>query len=168
MGGRGLLRPLEGAWFEGVLQPSPGEHVFVPVHTISLIQQREDRELRLYAYMPEHGFRPLGGIYAVAESLESERKPQARRLRIQDFVIAQELRGRGIGSEMLTLFLRLARAEGFEYISGELSSQDAIGGSVAHLMRFYERHGFTVVPAIAAGSILATMRLELLSGSTPP
>ena len=167
MDGTGALWPLEGAWFEDVLTPGPGESVFVPIHAISLIQHHELREVRLYAYVREHGFRPLGGIYAVAEDLESDTKPQARRLRIQDFVIARELRGRGIGSQMLTLFLRLARAEGFEYVSGELSSQDAIGGSVAHLMRFYERHGFKVVPAVGAGSILATMRFEVPAADDP-
>jgi GNAT superfamily N-acetyltransferase len=164
---RGPLGPFEGAWFEDVLRPGPRESVFVPIHAISLIQDHELREVRLYAYVPEHGFRPLGGIYAVAERLESDTKPQARRLRIQDFVIARELRGRGIGSQMLTLFLRLARAEGFEYISGELSSQDAIDGSVAHLMHFYQRHGFKVVPAIGAGGILATMRFEIQAVEDP-
>ena len=156
----GPLWPLEGAWFENVLRPGPRESVFVPI-PLSLIQDHDLREVRLYAYVPKHGFRSLGGIYAVAERLESDTSPRARRLRIQDFVIARELRGRGIGSQMLTLFLRMAEAEGCEYISGELSSQDAIEGSVAHLVRFYERHGFKISPVPRPGAILATIRRDM-------
>jgi hypothetical protein len=63
---------------------------------------------------------------------------------------------------MLTLFLRMAEAEGFEYVLGELSSQDAIEGSVAHLVRFYERHGFKISPVSRPGAILATIRLDIL------
>jgi GNAT superfamily N-acetyltransferase len=151
---------LEDDWFEDILRPGPGEQVFVPIHTLTFIQDHELREVRLYAYVPKQGFRPLGGIYAVEEELESNAGAEARGLRIQDFVVAPEVRGRGIGSQMLTLFLRLARAEGYRYVSGELSSQDAVDGSIAHLIHFYRRHGFHVLFAPGAGGVLGIIRFE--------
>jgi len=145
-----------------------GEHetVLIPPHFFTSIQIHQLRELRLYAYLPEQGFRPLGRLYSVAETLGLSSKQQAWRLRIQDFFIEKELRGRGIGSQMLTLFLRMAEAEGCEYVSGELSSQDAIDGSVAHLVRFCERHGFKISPVLRPGAILATIRLDILKPTT--
>src|SRR5437660_2554716 len=105
----GSRRPcaLETAWIQYVLTLDPRESVVVPIHAISSVQIHELRELRLYAYLPEQGFRPLGRLYSVAETLGLRSKWQAWRLRIQDFVIEEELRGRGIGSQMLTLFLRM-------------------------------------------------------------
>jgi len=158
---------LEKAWIEYVLMLDRQENVVVPIHAISSVQIHQHRELRLYAYLPEQGFRPLGRLYSVAETLGLRSKRNAWRLRIQDFVIEKELRGRGIGSQMLTLFLRMAEAEGFEYISGELSSKDAIDGSVAHLVRFYERHGFKISPVPRPGAILATIRLDILKPMPP-
>jgi ribosomal protein S18 acetylase RimI-like enzyme len=158
----GSRRPcaLETAWIQYVLTLDPRETVVVPIHAISSVQIHQLRELRLHAYLPEEGFRPLGRLYSVAETVKMSSKRQAWRLRIQDFIIEKKLRGRGIGSQMLTLFLRMAGAEGFEYVVGELSSQDAIDGSVAHLVRFYERHGFKISPVSRPGAILATIRLD--------
>ena len=158
----GTRRPcaLEKAWIEWVLTLDGQENVVVPIHAISSVQIHQFRELRLYAYLPEQGFRPLGSLYSVAETLGLCGKRQAWRLRIQDFVIEKELRGRGIGSQMLTLFLRMAEAEGCEYVCGELSRQDAIDGSVAHLIRFYERHGFKISMVSRPEAILATIRRD--------
>jgi len=158
----GSRRPgaLETAWSGYVSTLDPEESVVLPIHAISSVQIHQLRELRLHAYLPEQGFRLLGWLYSVAETLGLRSKQQAWRLRIQDFVIEKELRGRGIGSQMLTLLLRMAEAEGFEYVVGELSSQDAIDGSVAHLVRFYERHGFKISPVSRPGAILATIRLD--------
>ena len=159
----GSRRPgaLEKAWTEYVSTLDRRESVVVPIHAISSVQIHQLRELRLHAYLPEEGFRPLGRLYSVAETVKMSSKRQAWRLRIQDFIIEKKLRGRGIGSQMLTLFLRMAEAEGCEYISGELSSQDAIEGSVAHLVRFYERHGFKISPVPRPGAILATIRRDM-------
>jgi ribosomal protein S18 acetylase RimI-like enzyme len=153
---------LETAWSGYVSTLDPQENVVVPIHAISSVQIHQLRELRLHAYLPERGFRPLGGLYSVAETLGLSSKRQAWQLRIQDFVIEKELRGRGIGTQMLRLFLRMAEEEGFDYVSGELSSQDAIDGSVAHLIRFYERHGFKISPVRRPGGILASIRRDIL------
>ena len=161
----GRLRPLEAGWVERVWKLDPQETLLVPIRALTLIQIHDLRELRLYAYVPEHGYKPLGALYFIGEKQELSRKRQARYLRIQDFFIEKELRGRGLGSQMLTLFLRLALAEGFRYISGELSRQDAIDGSVAHLIRFYERHGFEISPVSRRDVILATIRLEILAAA---
>lgn len=160
-GGRGP-GALETAWSGYVSTLDPQENVVVPIHAISSVQIHQLRELRLHAYLPERGFRPLGGLYSVAEPLGLSGEGRAWQLRIQDFVIEKELRGRGIGSQMLRLFLRMAEAEGFDYVSGELSTQDAIDGSVAHLVRFYQRHGFKVSPVPGPGAILASIRREIL------
>ena len=162
----GSRRPgaLEKAWIEYLLTLDPEESVVVPIHAISSLQIHELRELRLYAYVPERGFRPLGRLYSVKETLGFRRK--AWRLRIQDFFIEEELRGRGIGSQMLKLFLRMAEAEGCDHVWGEISSEDAIDGSVAHLVRFYERHGFKTSWAPRPGAILATIRLDILKPTT--
>jgi len=164
-GSRGL-GALETAWSGYVSTLDPQENVVVPIHAISSVQIHQLRELRLHAYLPERGFRPLGGLYSVAETLGLSSKGRAWQLRIQDFVIDKELRGRGIGSQMLMLFLRMAEAEGFDYVSGELSSKDAIDGSVAHLVRFYERHGFKISPVSRPGAILASIRRDILKPTT--
>jgi GNAT superfamily N-acetyltransferase len=160
----GISRPraLEQGWLEYASMLDPQEIVVVPIHAITSVQVRELRELRLHAYLPGRGFAPQGRLYSVAEPLSSRSRRLACRLRIQDFVVEKELRGRGIGSQMLTLFLRMARAEGCEYVSGELSSQDTIDGSVGHLVRFYQRHGFKVSRILRPGPILATIRRDLL------
>jgi len=120
---------------------------------------------------------------SVAERIPSG-KLQAWQIRIQDFIIDKELRGRGIGSHMLSLLLQLAHGEmdsvlsqdrflarllpntlnepqGLQFISGELSSRDAIGDSVTHLIRFYERHGFEITPVPGPGGIRATIRFDV-------
>jgi GNAT superfamily N-acetyltransferase len=166
MDGSRRPRALETAWIEYVLTLDSRESVVVPIHAISSVQIHQLRELRLHAYLPEEGFKPLGRLYSVAETLGVSSKRHAWRLRIQDFFIEKELRGRGIGSQMLTLFLRTAEAEGCEYVSGELSSLDAIEGSVAHLVRFYERHGFKISPVPRPDPILATIRFDISKPST--
>jgi len=162
MGGSRRCCALEKGWLEYVSTLDPQEIVVVPIHAVTSVQVRELRELRLHAYLPDTGFGPLGRLYSVAETLSSRSRRLAWRLRMQDFVVEEELRGRGIGSQMLTLFLRMAQAEGCEYVSGELSSQDAIDGSVGHLVRFYQRHGFDVSRIPRPGPILATIRRDMV------
>lgn len=155
-------RALETAWLEYALRLDPRERVVIPIHAVSSIERDDLRELRLHAYLPEQGFRVLGSLTALAEPLGLRSRPRAWRLWIQDFVIEKGLRGRGIGSQMLTMFLRMAKAEGCRCVAGEISGQDAIDGSVAHLIRFYERHGFTVSLHPEPGFVVATIRRDIL------
>ena len=174
---------LDTAWNESALSLDPHESVLVPPHAITLLQVQGLCDLRLYAHLPEHGFRCVGELMSVAERMPPG-KQQGWQIRIQDFIIDKDLRGRGIGSHMLTLLVQLARGEmdravgpgsslagllptplnesqGFRRIWGELSSRDAIDGSVAHLKRFYELHGFEVSRVPGPGGILATIRLDI-------
>ena len=65
---------------------------------------------------------------------------------LSDFQVDLRYRGKGVGSAVIECFLNWARANGFSKVRGNLSTTDAIEGSLTHLIRFYTARGFLITP----------------------
>jgi GNAT superfamily N-acetyltransferase len=80
-------------------------------------------------------------------------------------VIQSSLRGRGLGSHLLRELVALGREQGWRAITGALTQTHAIDGSLRHLIRFYESHGFRVKPW---GQESFWIRFDLSGGRRSP